>query len=59
MLYFTPKRYPIYICIGVDNRIVLKYLSNPFDTFKKWQILLGRYQNFPKCHGFDSQHAKQ
>ena len=47
------------MCLGVDNRIVLKYLHNPFDTFKKWQILWGRYRNFQKCHGFDSQHAKQ
>ena len=27
--------------------------------FEKWQILVGRQQNFPKCHGFDSQCTRQ
>ena len=27
--------------------------------FEKWQILVGKQQNFPKCHGFDSQCTKQ
>ena len=26
--------------------------------FEKWQILVGKQQNFPKCHGFDSQCTK-
>ena len=47
-VYFTPKIPNLYLpkCGPYDGGIKL---LNLFDTFKKWQILVGRQQNFPKC----------
>ena len=57
-VYFTPMIPNLYVlkCRQLDGGIkLLEY----FDTFKKRQILMGRWQNFPKCHGLYSQHVKQ
>ena len=58
MVYFTPKVPNLYMlrCRQLDGGIKL---LDHFDTFKKWQILVGRWQNFTNCHGFYSQRVKQ
>ena len=58
MMYFTPKVPNLYMlrCRQIDGGIKL---LDHYDTFKKWQTLMGRWRNFGKCHGFYSQHVKQ
>ena len=51
MVYFTPMIPNLYVlrCRQLDGGIkLLEY----FDMFKKWQILVGRWQNFQNALAF-------
>ena len=59
MVYFTPMVPILYL---PNHRLYdggIKLLNLFFDMFEKWQILVGKQQNFPKCRGFECQCTKQ
>ena len=56
---FYTLRYPIYICLGVDNMIVLLNYITPLMHLRNGRFCWEDIEISQNCHGFDSQHAKQ